>query len=99
MLLRWEYLHELAEHHGEGVWPCAGRVVEEVVPHALDGALLGLDDVGEDGAQPLDEAADLRARELDDKLVVVDVGCEGVDALIARTLGLPPAHLRGYMYM
>ena len=30
-----------------------------MVPHALDGALLGLDDFGRDGAQPLDEAADL----------------------------------------
>ena len=51
--------HQLAEHHGEGVGPRAGGVVEEVVPHALDGALLGLDDFGRDGAQPLDEAADL----------------------------------------
>ena len=29
------------------------------MPHALDGALLGLDELGRDGAQPLDEAADL----------------------------------------
>ena len=29
------------------------------MPHALDGALLRLDELGRDGAQPLDEAADL----------------------------------------
>ena len=54
-----EDAHQLAEHHGEGVGARAGRVVEEAVPHALDGALLGLDELGRDGAQPLDEAADL----------------------------------------
>ena len=50
---------QLAEHHGEGVGARAGGVVEEAVPHALDGALLRLDELGRDGAQPLDEAADL----------------------------------------
>ena len=54
-----EDAHQLAEHHGEGVGARAGRVVEEAVPHALDGALLRLDELGRDGAQPLDEAADL----------------------------------------
>ena len=54
-----EDAHQLAEHHGEGVGARAGGVVEKAVPHVLDGALLGLDELGRDGAQPLDEAADL----------------------------------------
>jgi hypothetical protein len=35
----------------------------------------------------------LRARELDDELRVVDLLGEGVDARVARPLGLPPGHL------
>ena len=35
----------------------------------------------------------LRARELDDELRVVDMVGEGVDARVARPLGLPPRHL------
>ena len=54
-----QYPHQLAQHHGECVRPRARWVVEELVPHALDGALLGLDDLGRHGAQPLDEAVDL----------------------------------------
>ena len=54
-----EDAHQLAEHHGEGVGPRAGGVVEEQVAHLLDGALLGLDHLRRDCAQPLDEALDV----------------------------------------
>ena len=52
-----------------------------MVPHALDGALLGLDHFGGDGAQPLDEAADLvRVRvevKVDVRVRVRVLACEG----------------------
>ena len=66
----------------------AARAPEESIIESVQSAIM---------ASPYDgwavtEIAAMRARELDDELGVVDLGGEGIDALVARALGLPPAH-------